>query len=66
MGRRKERLRDEDVAREVKRMGEQVRALIQVMKRNCSEGDLKAVDLDSWLNDLEVESGIQEMHWRDG
>lgn len=52
MGRRKERLRDEDVARELKRMGEEVRALIQEMKRNCSEGDLKAVDLDSWLNDL--------------
>jgi hypothetical protein len=66
MGRRKERLRDKDMARDVKRMGEQVRALIQVMKRNCSEGDLKAVDLDSWLNDLEVESGIQEMHRRDG
>lgn len=66
MGRRKERLRDEDVARELKRMGEEVRALIQEMKRNCSEGDLKAVDLDSWLNDLDVESGIQEMHWRDG
>jgi hypothetical protein len=37
MGRRKDSLRDEDVARE-----------------------------DSWLNDLEVESGIQEMHRRDG
>ncbi|XP_042165607.1 uncharacterized protein LOC112239441 isoform X2 [Oncorhynchus tshawytscha] len=55
MGRRKEeRLRDEDVNREDKgRMGEEVRALIQVMKRNCSESDLEAVNLDSWLNDLE-------------
>ncbi|XP_031663264.1 uncharacterized protein LOC109873421 isoform X1 [Oncorhynchus kisutch] len=57
MGKRKrkeERLRDEDVNREDKgRMGEEVRALIQVMKRNCSESDLEAVNLDSWLNDLE-------------
>nr|XP_046181181.1 uncharacterized protein LOC124011703 isoform X3 [Oncorhynchus gorbuscha] len=55
MGRRKEeRLRDEDVNRQDKgRMGEEVRALIQVMKRNCSESDLEAVNLDSWLNDLE-------------
>eukprot|EP00063_Salmo_salar_P078144 XP_014052979.1 PREDICTED: uncharacterized protein LOC106603621 isoform X2 [Salmo salar] len=55
MGRRKEeRLRDEDVNREDKgRMGEEVRALIQVMKRNCSERDLEAVNLDTWLNDLE-------------
>ncbi|XP_045080188.1 uncharacterized protein LOC121562617 isoform X2 [Coregonus clupeaformis] len=55
MGRRKEeRLRDEDVNREDKgRRGEKLRALIQVMKRNCSERDLEAVDLDSWLNDLE-------------
>nr|XP_029527931.1 uncharacterized protein LOC115136491 isoform X2 [Oncorhynchus nerka] len=55
MGRRKEeRLRDEDVNREDKgRMGEEVRALIQVMKRNCSESDLEAVNLDSLLNDLE-------------
>ncbi|XP_064835449.1 uncharacterized protein LOC135549401 [Oncorhynchus masou masou] len=55
MGRRKEeRLRDEDVNREDKgRMGEEVRALIQVMKRKCSESDLEAVNLDSLLNDLE-------------
>ncbi|CAB1352392.1 unnamed protein product, partial [Coregonus sp. 'balchen'] len=52
--RKKERLRNEDVDREVKRrMGEEVRALIQVTKRNCSKGDLKAVDLNNWLNDLE-------------
>ncbi|XP_045075973.1 uncharacterized protein LOC121550169 isoform X2 [Coregonus clupeaformis] len=52
--RKKERLSNEDVDREVKRrMGEEVRALIQVTKRNCRKGDLKAVDLNNWLNDLE-------------
>ncbi|CAB1352429.1 unnamed protein product, partial [Coregonus sp. 'balchen'] len=51
---KEENLKDEETNREDKgRIGKEVRALIQVMKRNCSEGDLEAVDLDSWLNDLE-------------
>ncbi|KAK6317235.1 hypothetical protein J4Q44_G00126350 [Coregonus suidteri] len=55
MGRRKEKNpKDEEMDREDKgKMGEELRALIQVMRRNCSESDLEAVDLDRWLNDLE-------------